>query len=137
RIPLAKNLSVNDRFFVKKRIEITPETEYLFESVPLERFQTLTKEELIQFIHGLQSFNDQLLRQNKSLQHQAELLKSRTLLLGEQFVVLKNKVYGRSSEKVARPETLTGEDLEGPKKEPRRRVRLPSERYPEAPLIEQ
>lgn len=118
------------------------ETDSLFEPVPLEKFQTLSQAQLIQYIEGLQSFNAQLLRQNKSLQRRAELLKEKTLLLGEQFVVLKRTLFGKSSEKVAAPGTTTGEDLEksetsSPKKPPRKRVRLPSERYPDAPLIEE
>jgi transposase len=117
-------------------------TDFLFEPVPLEKFQALTQEQLIQYIQGLQNFNEQLIHQNKKLQRRAELLEEKTLLLGEQFIVLKRNLFGKSSEKLAQPETTTGDDLDpssesGPKKPPRKRIRLPSERYPDAPLIEE
>jgi transposase len=117
-------------------------TDFLFEPVPLEMFRTLTQEQLIQYIHGLQDFNGQLVQQNKKLQQRAELLGEKTLLLGEQFVVLKRSLFGKSSERAAAPDTTAGEDLEDThrapsKKPPRKRIRLPSERYPDAPLIEE
>jgi transposase len=131
---------------VSTRTESTQNTDFLFEPVPLEKFQALSQEQLIQYIQGLQSFNTQLL---KKLKDTHSLLAEKTLLLGEQFVVLKRQLYGKSSEKVAAPGTTAGADLE-PTPEtllnqpatatptpPRKRVRLPSERYPNAPLIEE
>ena len=115
------------------------ETDFLFEQVPIEKFQTLTKEQLIQYIHGQQDFNNQLAKLVKKLKAQNELLEEKTLLLGDQFVILKRALFGKSSEKIAAPETTTGEDLEasGVSKPKKQRVRLPSERYPDAPLIEE
>lgn len=117
------------------------DTDFLFEPVPLEKFQTLSKEQLIQYIHGLEDFNQQLVKQNKKIRAQNELLEEKTLLLGEQFIVLKRTLFGKSSEKLAAPETTTGEDLDIPAPEGSRakkqRIRLPSERYPDAPLIEE
>lgn len=117
------------------------ETDFLFEPVPIEKFQTLTKEQLIQYIHGLEDFNRQLVKQNKRIRAQNELLEEKTLLLGEQFVVLKRTLFGKSSEKIAAPGTTTGEDLEpaatAGNKPKKQRIRLPSERYPHASLIEE
>ena len=128
------------------KVKLDQDTDFLFEPVPLEKFQSLTQEQLIQYIHGLEDLNRQLTRHNKDLKRRAEEIEDRSVLLGEQFVVLKHQVYGRSSEKMAAPETSVGGDLDPsitpapaettPKKPPRKRVRLPRERYPDAPLIE-
>jgi hypothetical protein len=126
------------------------DSDFLFEPVPLDKFQTLTAEQLIQYIHGQQDLINQLTRINARLKKRAEELEDRSVLLGDQFIVLKHQLYGKSSEKMAAPETGVGEDLDpaapaaaalapaepASKKPPRKRVRLPSERYPNAPLIE-
>lgn len=124
---------------MRKKAEVAQDTDFLFEATPLDKFQTLSKEQLIQYIHGLEDLTSQLVRHNKALKKRAEELADRSLLLGEQFVVLKHHVFGKSSEKIAAPETVSGEDLEeapATKKAPRKRIRLPSQRYPEATLIE-
>jgi len=127
----------------KREITLNKEnTDFLFEPVPLEMFQTLTQEQLIQYIHGLQDMNRQILQHNKDLKRRAEELEDRAVLLGDQFIVMKHQVFGKSSEKAPAPETSVGGDLDpaagepAQKKPPRKRVRLPSLRYPNAPLIE-
>lgn len=131
------------------------ETDFLFEVTPVEKFQTLSREQLIEYIHGVENINRQLTQINSRLKKRAEELEDKSVLLGEQFVTLKHHLYGKSSEKLAAPETATGGDLDpsapagtaaaaapeaepeqAEKKAPRKRVRLPSERYPDAPLIE-
>lgn len=121
-------------------------TDFLFESVPLDKFQILTKDELVQYIRGQQDMIRQLTRINANLKKRADELEDKTVLLGEQFVVLQKTLYGKSSEKLATAETSAGLDAEdqqvsdagaAKKKEPRKRVRLPSQRYPDAPLIEE
>jgi transposase len=125
----------------EKKIAVK-DTDFLFEPAPVDRLQTLTQEQLIQYVRGLEDINQQLLRHNHQLKKRAEELEDRSVLLGQQFVLLKHELYGKSSEKVAASETNTGDDLDsvggplGEKKPPRKRVRLPSERYPDAPLIE-
>ena len=112
------------------------------EPTPIEKFQTLTQEQLIQYIHAQEDLIKQLTRVNAGLKKRAEELEDKSVLLGEHLIAIKNELYGKSSEKVAAPETTTGDDLDSvastqaEKKPPRKRVRLPSERYPDAPLIE-
>jgi transposase len=123
---------------------------FLFDVTPSEKLQTLSREQLIEYIRGVENINRQLIRINTGLKKRAEELEDKSVLLGEQFVVLKHELFGRSSERLPAPETLTGNDLDSAaasesdttesqypeKKVPRKRVRLPSERYPDAPLIE-
>lgn len=121
------------------------DTEFLFRPAPVEKLQTLSREQLIQYVNGLEDLTRQLRRHNAELKKRADELGDRTVLLGQQFIVLQHQFYGKSSEKMAAPDAGAGEDLdEAPpvpidprqKKPPRKRVRLPSERYPNAPLIE-
>ena len=77
--------------------ETANETDFLFEPVALEKFQTLTQSQLIEYVHGQQDMIHQLSRIVKELKAQNDLLENKTLLLGEQFVVLRR---GRRSQKV-------------------------------------
>jgi len=76
-----------------------------------------------------------ILRDNERLRARNEELKQRVLLIDDQYVVLKNKLFGKSSEREPSP----GEDDAGekaPSGKSKTRVQLPSLRYPDAPLIE-
>jgi transposase len=134
---------------VSERKISVQDTDFLFAPIPLEKFQTLTQEQLIQYIHGQQDLINQLTKMNTRLKKRAEELEDKSILLDERLIAVKNALYGKSSEKLASPETATGDDLDPAsssmtdpqsaqtgKKPPRKRVRLPSERYPDAPLIE-
>lgn len=125
----------------KKTIVLSEDTDFLFEPTPLEKFQTLSKEQLIQYIHGQQDLINQIKKINANLKKRADELEDRSVLLGELYVVLKHQLYGKSSEKIAALDTTSGDDLDeviaaDNKKAKRKRVRLPSERYPNAELIE-
>lgn len=115
----------------------------------MEKLQTLTREQLIEYGKGLEDLNRQLLRHVNQLKRRADELEDKSVLLGEQLLGVKNELYGKSSEKLAAPETTAGDELDPPsgalaettsapsgRKPLRKRVRLPSERYPDAPLIE-
>jgi transposase len=116
--------------------------EDLFGPIPANKFDVLSKEELIQYIQAQQTYMDLL---KKSIQRERDHYKAQeeqTLWLGEQLIIMKSKIFGNSSEKATGPDTKTGEDLEETKTEPqvkakKIRIRLPSERYPDALLIEQ
>ncbi len=114
------------------------DTDFLFDTVALDKFQTLTQTQLIEYIQGQQDLIQQLTRYNARLKRRAEELEDKSVLLDERLIAIKNELYGKSSEKMAVPHTAAGDDLDArtEKKPPRKRVRLPSERYPNAPLIE-
>lgn len=105
----------------------------LFDPVPVERLQMQTKEDLILFIKLQEDVNNQLRKRVEYLEALGRELQNRTLFVQDQYIVLKHKLYGKSSEKLA---SEVPEDSSKPSKPKRRRVQLPSERYPEAPLIE-
>ena len=105
----------------------------LFDPVPASRLSILTHKELLQFAELQQKINERLLQDNKRLLALSEELKSRTLLVEDQYIVLKNKIFGKSSEKEGCPDDKEKKKEKGP---PKTKVQLPSERYPDATRIE-
>lgn len=107
--------------------------EILFSEVPLEKLSLLSREELVLLFKGEQNLRLQLAQENKKLRDLHELLKQRSFIVEEQLVTIKNKLYGKSSERSRKSNTRSINSQANKKK----RILLPSERYPDAPLIEQ
>ena len=114
----------------------------LFEPVPQDKLEAAPKELLVRYIRLQDQFLNDLKRQLKAA-------KEKEFLAREGLLWAKDELYGHSSEKLAAPDATTGEDLEPPseskpetdvsnasKKPKKKRIQLPSERYPNAPLIE-
>jgi len=103
----------------------------LFEPIPCNKYDLLTKEEVIQ----LNKDNENLIRQMKDHIEQlhAKYLASeqKSFLLEEQTINIKNKLFGKSSERSDKKDSPNKL-----KKEPRKRILLPSERYPNLDIIE-
>jgi len=106
----------------------------LFASVPITKLQTLTREQLIEFIELQQKVNESIVRDNERLRATNSELQQKTLLVDEQYIVLKNKLFGKSSEKSPSEEDRRKANKRSGKK--KKKVQLPSLRYPNAPLIE-
>lgn len=104
---------------------------YLFETIPGDKYDLLSKEEVVTLVKGYEDVIRQL--KNKLQEKDKEIFKSDQLcfLLNEQVLNIKNKLFGRSSEKTDKKSPADKE-----KKEPRKRVLLPSERYPNVDIIE-
>jgi transposase len=108
--------------------------QHLFEPIPEDKMGLLTKEELIILIRGERSLRQQLQRDNERLRALNEELKQKKFLIDDQYIVLKNKYFGKSSE---RSLDQDNEDASSKaSKTSKKRVQLPSQRYPNAPLIE-
>lgn len=109
--------------------------DYLFQPAPSHRLAQFSKEELIQFIEAQERViktQNNVIKQQNAL---AEELKQKILFVDDQYIVLKNKVFGKSSER----EPSLNHDDDGDKpstKNKKTKVQLPSQRYPDAPLIE-
>lgn len=106
----------------------------LFSPVPVTKLQTLTREELIEFIELQQKVNEAIVRDNDRLRATNDELAQKTLFVEEQYIILKNKLFGKSSEKSPSLEDRRKASKKSGKK--KKRVQLPSLRYPNAPLIE-
>lgn len=107
------------------------------EEVPAEKFARLTKEELIEFALLEQKVRIQFENEVISLRALNEELKQKSFLFEEQYVTVKNKLFGRSSEKEPRSEDQETSNEDANKKKPKKqKVQLPSLRYPNASIIE-
>lgn len=105
--------------------------ELLFKTIPNDKFDLLSKEEIISLYKDTDNLLRQVMKHNNELTVQLLKGEQKDFLLGEQLINIKNKLFGKSSEKSDRKSPT-----EKAKKEPRKRVLLPSERYPNVDIIE-
>lgn len=104
----------------------------IFDPQHFTRLQNFTKEELIQFLELQLDVNNKMASEIRRLKALEAELKQRSLLVEDQYITLKNKFFGRSSEK----EKSQKEEKPKSDKTAKKRVQLPSLRYPNAPIIE-
>lgn len=105
----------------------------LFKPVTVDKLSLLSREELITFYRCEQELRIQFQKENERLRALADELKQKHLFVNEQYITLKNKIFGKSSEREPSDRDRRKANRGGPKK---RKVQLPSLRYPDAPLIE-
>lgn len=103
----------------------------LFKNYPEEKLNLLSKEELIILLKGEHSLNQQLNQHINNLHDKYLASEQKSFLLEEQTINIKNKLFGKSSEKSDKKSNLLKK-----KKEARQRVLLPSARYPNLDVIE-
>lgn len=103
----------------------------LFKDYPEDRLNLLSKEELIVLLRGEQSLNKQLNQHIDKLHAKYLASEQKSFLLEEQVINIKHRLFGKSSEKSDK-KAITSKN----KKEPCKRVLLPSERYPNVDIIE-
>lgn len=92
-----------------------------------EQLETLSRKDLIELLLGEQDIRAQA-------EAFAQLLKEEKYLIGELYVRVKNRIFNKKSEKNPKPKT-TKDRAE--KRKAKDRTLLPSERYPNANIIEQ
>jgi transposase len=109
-----------------------PEQQYLFESAPIERYHLLSKEELITLAQQYEKVISVINKDNDRLRSLNHELKQMSLFVGDQLITIKNKLFGKSSERSSARRSASSSSKDGIKK----KVQLPSERYPNTPLIE-
>ena len=105
--------------------------QYLFDPIPNDKYDLLTKDEVI----ALNKDNEDLIRQMQL--YQKELLnklfasEQNSFLLGEQTINIKHRLFGKSSEKSEKKVVQKKTN-----KSSRKRVLLPSDRYPNLPVVD-
>jgi transposase len=104
----------------------------LFEPLPLDRYEILTKEELIILAREHQKIITTISKDNDRLRAIQNELEQKSFFINEQLVTIKNKLYGTSSERSEHRKQSSNQKSNSGKK----RILLPSERYPNVPLIE-
>lgn len=103
----------------------------LIDTVPCDKFDLLSKEEVIELAKG---YADVIRQMQAAIDETNKKILSFELnhfLLNEIVLNITNKLFGKSSEKSDKKSTSVKN-----KKEPRKRVLLPSERYPNLDIIE-
>src|SRR3989338_7101329 len=100
--------------------------------VPVSKFDLLTREELIQFARLEQAFRIKLQKENEYFRAFNEELRQKAFLIEDKYIVIKNKFFGKSSERSSKK----SENDSNKNKSKKIKVQLPSERSPDAPLIE-
>lgn len=105
--------------------------QFLFESIPVDKHDLLTREDLVILVTAYEDVIKQF--QEKLKQQEKELFKSEqaSFLINEQVIIIKNRLFGKSSEKSGKKKISDRKE-----KEPRKRILLPSERYPNAEIVE-
>ena len=103
----------------------------LFKDYPEDKLNSLNKEELIQLLKGERSLNRQLNTHIDKLHEKYLASEQKSFLLEEQTINIKHRLFGKSSEKSNKKTPINK-----PKKDARKRVLLPSERYPNLDIIE-
>ena len=110
--------------------------DYLFEPIPCDKLDTLSKEDFKILVQGMQDTINQLHALNAKLKDDQVKKYLQTVLLNEQYVLLRSKFFGRSSEKSPSKDLKRSHAESQQKLPPKERVQLPSLRYPNAPLVE-
>lgn len=104
----------------------------IFDPVPRHRLEMFSKEELIEFYQAEQRVRIQFQKHNEELKALSQELLQKSFFIEEQYITIKNKLFGKSSER-----SVKGSSTEGTgNKNKKKKVQLPSERYPNLPLIE-
>jgi len=102
----------------------------IFDPVPRHRLEMFSKEELIEFFQAEQRVRIQVQKHYEDLKALSQELLQKSFFIEEQYITIKNKLFGKSSEKSVKGSSTGGT---GHKK---KKVQLPSERYPNLPIIE-
>ena len=104
--------------------------ELILADIPLEKLDLLTREELVILLRGERSIRQQMQAHIKVIEDLNNQLKQRSFLIEEQLITVKNKLFGKSSERSSQNRTTASNTSKNKK------IQLPSQRYPNAPLIE-
>lgn len=98
------------------------------------KLDSLSREELVELVAFQQKWVQLIAEENKRLRALTSIPREQVLTLEDQVVLLRNRLFGKSSER--RPDPPPPESKGGGKKKRASPVLLPSLRYPELPLVE-
>jgi len=104
----------------------------LFKTIEKHRLESFSSDEVFKFVDAQARVIEDLARENALLKSRKEDLKQISFQFDEEYLTIKGKFLGSSST----PQTASKEKSKSSKKR-KKKVQLPSERYPEADVIEQ
>ncbi len=103
----------------------------LFKPIPCDKFDLLTKDEMATLLKGDQKVIAALQKENERLQALYLQSEQKSFFIEEKYILIRSKIFGKSSEKS--PKVPKDPKDKTP---PKKRVLLPSQRYPNATIIE-
>ena len=107
--------------------------QHLFEPIPHDKYDLLSRDELVGLSRDQADLIKQMQRALKEAHNKILAGEQKSFILGEQLFTIKNKLFGKSSEKSNKSKgSKKGKGAKSSKK----RVRLPSERYSNLEVIE-
>lgn len=106
----------------------------LFAPIPSDKIDLIPHEELVKLFKFQQKVVETILKDNKRLRAANNELEQKSFYIEEQYITIKNKYFGKSSEK--EPNLEDKQKSQNKSRKKKRRIQLPSMRYPDAPLIE-
>lgn len=104
--------------------------ENILKPLTKEQLQTLSRADLVELVLGEQDLRAQA-------EKWRDILKEEKYLIGEKFIIVKNGIFGKSSEKSPGPTPNKGGKGKKGQQSKDKRTLLPSERYPNATIINQ
>lgn len=105
--------------------------QYLFDPIPCDKYDLLSKEEVIKLNKGNENLIHQMRKYIDELLVKQIASEQKSFLLEDQAIQIKHRLFGKSSEK-SEKKSLKRKSSQ----EPRKRVLLPSERYPNLDIME-
>lgn len=114
----------------------TDEISIALAPISMEQIKSLKKDDLASLFYHEQKLRLQFQKLYGAAQTINAELQEKKLFLENQFVLLKNKFFGKSSEKLPPPKPEP-ESTEKKKKEKKQKKQKPSERYSNLPRVEQ
>ena len=109
--------------------------DFIFSEIPEEKFKKLTPDQMFEFLKLEQQFRIRLQKENTQLKK--ELLKpieQLQFLTDEKYIGLKNRFFGSSTERREYEAKQNSSQTPKVKSEKSKKILLPSERYPNAPV---
>lgn len=105
--------------------------EELFAPISLDKLDIFTREELVILYRGEQDLRIKMQKEVSRLQSLHDELKQKSMFVNEQLITIKGKLFGKSSDRPNR----AAKDKKS-KDQKKKKVQLPSQRYPNTPVIE-
>jgi transposase len=106
----------------------------LFKPLPSDKIALIPHNELVELFKCQQNIIERINKDNDRLRSSNNELEQKSFYIEEQYITIKNKFFGKSSEKSPSKEDRKKHREKNKKK--KKKVQLPSLRYPDAPLIE-
>lgn len=105
--------------------------EHLFKTIPCNKYDLLSRKDIVTLHQEEEKIRIKFQKENEKLRMQLDSLEVKQLELSEDYIAIKNMVFGKSSEQSGKKRKK-----KTPPKERGKRTQIPSERYPNATVRE-